>query len=161
MTPLRNFTFRLGCRWSVLLLLVLSACRTVPPLPKLDLTRPGWTMLRGQAVWCPRQGNPGVAGEIMLATNLDGTTFVQFTKSPLPLAVAQETATGWQVEFPLQHLRYTGRGTPPARLVWFILPAAYSGVPVPSPWIWQRLDGDSWHLQNSRSGESLEGFFSQ
>lgn len=116
-------------------------------------------MLQGQAVWHPRRGNPGVAGEIILATNLDGSAYVQFAKSPFSLAIAEKTPTSWQVEFPLQHLRHTGRGAPPARLIWFILPAAYAGVSPSPPWEWQHPERDSWRLLNPKSGESLEGFF--
>lgn len=155
----RHFVALWSRRLAVLLLLGLSACRTVPPLPGINLAEPGWTIHQGQAVWCPHRGTSGVAADVLLATNPDGRVFLRFAKTPLPLAVAQKTSLAWQLEFPLRHKRYAGRGAPPDRLIWFILPVALSGAPPPPPWSWHRPGSGNWRLVNPRTGESLEGFF--
>lgn len=155
----RNFAVLSGRCLALLLLLSLGACQTGSPLPRIDLTEPGWTIYRGQAVWRPDPHASGFAGDILVATNPDGRVFVQFSKTPLPLAVAQRSSSAWQVEFPLQHKRRAGRGEPPGRLIWFVLPAALSGTLPPPPWTWHRPDPQDWRLLNPKTGESLEGFF--
>ena len=129
------------------------------PLPKVNLSEPGWDIRQGQAVWQPARKSPEIAGELLLATHANGSTFVQFTKTPFPFAIAQTTSNGWQIEFPPQNRRYTGPGKPPGRIVWFQLCNALTGKPLARGWTW--LDsGTSWQLKNS-SGESLEGYLAQ
>lgn len=143
------------------LLVLIPGCATPPPLPKLNLNEPGWTIRQGQAVWHARRDAPEIAGDLLLATHPDGRAFVQFTKSPLSLAVAQKTRNQWQIEFPIQNKRYAGHGKPPSRVIWFLLPDALAGKPLPHPWHWTRLSDDRWRLQNPSTGESLEGFLQQ
>jgi hypothetical protein len=144
----------------VLLLTGLCGCFTMRPLPKVNLSDPGWTIRQGQAVWQPPgPKSPEIAGELLLATRPDGSTFVQFTKTPFPIAIAQTTSNGWQIEFPPQNKRYAAPGKPPARIVWFQLAHALTGKPVAKGWMWHNAD-DNWQLKNS-SGESLEGYFAQ
>ena len=131
-----------------------------PPMPKVDLAEPGWTTRQGQAVWKPTRQAPEIAGELILATRQDGSAFVQFTKNPFPFAVAQMNARGWKIEFPPQNKHYSGRGSAPARIVWFQLAKAVVGKPLAKHWAWQN-SGTSWQLTNSTSGESLAGFFTQ
>jgi len=129
------------------------------PLPKVNLSEPGWTIRQGQAVWQPGPKSPEIAGELLLATQANGSTFVQFTKTPFPFAIAQTTSNGWQIEFPPQNKRYAGPGKPPARISWFQLSNALTGKPLARGWTW-RDSGTSWQLKDS-SGESLEGYFAQ
>src|SRR5689334_1231544 len=103
------------------LALLLAGCVSGPPLPPANLSEPGWTIRQGQAVWAAKRGAPDVAGEIMVATNSDNRTFVQFTKTPFPLMTARTEGNSWQIESPLQNRRFTGRGSPPRGLMWFQL----------------------------------------
>ena len=143
----------------VLLLLGLSACRSTPSLPRMNLAEPGWTLHQGQAIWRPRRNAPAIAGDLLLAANPDGRAFVQFSKSPFALVVAENTDAAWQVEFPPEHRRYAGRGRPPARLIWLLLPGALSGRPPPAPWSWRSSTNRTWRLENAATGESLRGYF--
>ena len=142
-----------------LLLMSFCGCLTMRSLAKVNLSEPGWTIRQGQAVWQPGPKSPEIAGELLLATRPDGSTFVQFTKTPFPFAIAQTASNGWQIEFPPQNKRYAAPGKPPGRIVWFQLPNALTGKPLAKGWTWHN-SGTSWQLKNS-SGESLEGYFAQ
>ena len=142
-----------------LLLATLCGCLSLHPLPKADLSQPGWTIRQGQAVWQPSRKSPELAGELLFATRTDGSTFVQFTKTPFPFAIAQTVSNHWQLEIPPQNKRYTAPGKPPARIVWFQLANALTGKPLAKGWTWHDSD-TNWQLTNS-SGESLEGYLSQ
>src|SRR5581483_4578128 len=142
--------------WFIVLLPAIAAgCRTTP-LPRVDLAEPGWTAREGQAVWQARRSAPEIAGDLLVATNREGRAFVQFTKTPFPLVVAQLTTNAWQIESPTENRRYSGRGSPPGRVLWLQLPRALAGVPLRSPWTWHN-DGTLWRLENRSTGESLEG----
>jgi len=144
------------------LAIALSGCMTAKPLPKANLSEPGWTVRQGQAVWRPKRDAPELAGELLVATRPDGSTFVQFTKTPIPFAIAQASPRGWQIDFPPENRHYARHGAPPARIVWFQLAKAVLGRPIAKGWTWRDSDGDSnWELKNPSSGESLEGYFSQ
>jgi hypothetical protein len=144
---------------SLLLLLTLTACRTVS-LPPVNFSEPGWSLHQGQAVWRPRRDAPEIAGELLAATRADGSAFAQFTKTPFPFAIAQMTATGWKIEFPPQNKHYSAPSTPPARIVWFQLANALAGKPLAKNWSWTKSEA-GWYLENSSTGESLEGYFAQ
>ena len=131
-----------------------------PRMPPADLQRPGWTVREGQAVWHLPHRETDLAGELLLATRGDGGTFIQFTKSPFTLVVAQSTAEKWRVEFPTQGKRFAGRGTPPKRLIWLQLPHVLTGHPPPENWSW-RQNQNGWQFKNDRTGEALEGYFNQ
>jgi hypothetical protein len=143
----------------LILLTSLCGCLTMRPLPKVDLSEPGWTVRQGQAVWKTGKKTPEIAGEILLATKTNGSAFVQFTKTPFPFAIAQTTSNRWQIEFPPQNKHYAAPGKPPARIVWFQLANAFTGKPLAKGWTWHN-SGTDWQLKNS-SGESLEGYFAQ
>jgi len=143
------------------MLLSFSGCQTVPPLPAINLQEPGWSVREGQAVWRLKRGAREIAGEVLLATRLDGRVFIQFTKNPFPIVIAQSTATCWEIQIPIQKKRYSGRGQPPARLPWLYLPRMLAGEPPPKNWTWQKLENNGWRFENLVTGESLEGFFSQ
>jgi hypothetical protein len=131
----------------------------LPPFPAANLQDPIWTVREGQAVWQAKRGAPEIAGEVLLATSRDGRTFVQFSKTPFPFVIVQTRSEGWQAELPTQNKRYSGRGKPPKRLIWFYLPKLLEGEAPPRGWTWESLDGKSWRLENRRAGESIEGYF--
>src|SRR5581483_420736 len=117
-------TFPRAARGSLLLLFALAGCLSGPPLPRADLSGPGWIIRQGQAVWRQQRGADGIAGEILVASAGPQRTLVQFTKTPFPLVIAQQSTNRWQVESPAENRRFSGRGRPPARLIWFQLPRA-------------------------------------
>lgn len=162
-------------RWSLFLLLALSGCMTAPHLQKADLSGPGWTVQQGQAVWHPpgqrifapphaalppSRRPPEIAGDLIVATRTDGSAFVQFSKTPFTVAIAQMTPTGWQLEIPPQNRRYARPGKPPAQIVWFQLADGLTGKPVAKHWTWHG-SASNFRLENPSSGESLEGFLTQ
>src|SRR5512135_1163934 len=99
-------------------ILVFGGCATVgTKLPPADLKKPGWTVHQGQAVWRMQHGSREVAGDILIATRSDGEAFIQFSKTPFPLVIAQENAHQWQADIPPQNKHYAGRGKPPKRLI--------------------------------------------
>ena len=150
----RRFTLTLCA-----LVLGLTGCSSIEPLPKVNLQEPGWTAKQGQAIWHLEHGTREVAGDLIVATGPNDQAFVQFSKTPFPLVIAQSDRTRWSVEFPPQNKRYSGRGKPPQRLIWLYLPQSISGKPPPANWTWQEAAGQ-WHLTNRANGESVEGYFS-
>lgn len=146
---------------TILLMLAGSGlgCRTLPQLPPADFSTPGWRVRQGQALWKPRARRPELAGEILLATHSSGDFFVQFTKTPFPLATARTAGGRWQIEFGAGQRAWHGRGEPPSYFVWFQLPKALAGQSLARGWRCVRVTTNDWRLENSRSGETLEGSF--
>src|SRR5262245_29634297 len=140
------------------LMFAATGCRTLPPLPPANLSEPGWTVRQGQAVWKSGRDKPEIAGELLLATKPKGDEFVQFTKTPFPLAISRQATNHWEVNFPTENKRYSGLGTPPKRLIWFWLADGLAGRLPPDKWLW-RQDQNGWHLENRANGEWLEGYF--
>lgn len=138
---------------------LLSACNT-RPLPPANFSAPGWTIQQGQAVWRSKKDAPEIAGELLLATNANQRTVLQFTKTPFPFLIAQTTTNSWQLEVPAQNKKYSGPGRPPKRVAWFYLPPALQGVAPPRPWVFKKLADENWHLENTISGEMIEGYLS-
>lgn len=155
-----NRCLRVALLAPLLLVAGLLGCRTAPPFPKADLAQPGWTVHQGQAIWRAKRSAPEIAGEILLATNADGRTFVQFSKTPFPFVIAQTTTNAWQIESPTQGRRYSGYGNPPARVIWFQLPRACSDSTLANNWAWHE-SVSGWHLEQRNTGERLEGYFTQ
>jgi len=145
----------------LLTVLISAGCRTAPPLPPADFSAPGWRVQQGQAVWKPTRNKLELAGELLLATNANGNLFVQFTKTPFPLATAQVSGESWQMEFGSGEYSWRGRGQPHARFVWFQLPRALAGVDLGRAWKLLPHENNSWHFENLRTGESLEVTFFQ
>jgi hypothetical protein len=75
------------------------------------------------------------------------------------LVIAQKTPTAWQIESPIQNVRFARHGKPPRRIIWFQLIYALAGTPLAKGWHWKNSD-TNWHLENS-SGEYLEGYLTQ
>lgn len=156
-----------------LCLLALAGCRTIAPLPPADLSQPGWTVRTGQAVWRAQRGAPELAGDLLVAVHAQGRTFVQFSKTPFPLVVAQTTPAGWQIHFAPNDRTLRGPGPPPPRFLWLHLAAGLlRGVPpprnvecraqtaeardsVPAP---SAPPAGMWRWVNHVTGETLEGF---
>lgn len=144
---------------SALLPILISGCQT-GPLPQVNLSEPTWKVFQGQAVWRAKRGLPEIAGEILVAQKSDGESFVQFTKTPFPIALAQNTTNAWRLEFPTEKKSYRFRGKPPDRVVWFQLTHALSGETLKQPWTWTGSP-ENWRLENKSTGETLEGYFSK
>jgi hypothetical protein len=136
----------------------LAACRTVPSLPPANFAEPGWTVRQGQAVWRLGKDTPELAGELLVATNRDGRTLVQFTKTPVPFVVAQTTAHAWQVDFVPKNKTYSGRGDPPARVLWLHLARSLDGSPPPKPFAFEKRPEAGWRLENRATGELISGY---
>jgi hypothetical protein len=134
-----------------------TACRTTP-LPPINLQEPGWTVREGQALWKRNKTAPELAGELLVATSRDGRSFVQFTKTPFPMIIGQRTTNHWQIEIPIQNKRFSGPGSPPKRLIWLYLPGLLAGESSPKGWSWNLLADKSWRLENSRTGEAVQGY---
>lgn len=152
---LKAFAVRLVLLSAVCLL---TSCFGLSRFPKLDASGPGWTVQQGEVLWKPGKKYPELAGEVVLASNIDGRSFVQFTKTTFPMAAAQITTTNWAIAFPPQKLAFRGSGDPPSRFGWLELLRALHSQNVPQPWQFARKADGSWRLANPRSGESLEGF---
>jgi hypothetical protein len=140
-----------------ILLAICTGCRTTP-LPPVNLAEPGWKLLQGQAVWKASKSAPELAGELQLATGANGRSFVQFTKTPLPIVVGQTTSTNWQIQFVPQNRSFSAPGKPSSRLIWLHLASCLSGQPAPKGWTFEKRDGGAWRFENKGSGEVLEGW---
>lgn len=127
----------------------------------MDLSEPGWTIRQGQAVWKPRRGAEGVAGDLLVAMHWNGRNVVQFTKPPLPFVAARSDTNSWQVQYVAQNKTYSGRGQPPERILWLQLPvnlSTFLSARKDTDWSISRDRGGSWQFTNEVSGESLDGF---
>lgn len=143
-----------------LVLLVNGGCNTMAPMAPVDVSAPGWRVREGQAVWRKNRDAPELAGELLVATSDTGRTLVQFAKNPFPLIVAQQTPRSWEIQLPTQNRRYSGPGKPPARIIWLYLPGLIEGASPPKNWTWQGLGDHRWRLENTKTGQMLEGFLS-
>jgi hypothetical protein len=149
------------CRFGFACLLVLACTGcSLTPLAPVNLQEGRWKVREGQAVWKRNKDAPEIAGDVLLATREDGSTFVQFTKTPFPMIIAQTTTNRWQIQIPMQNKRYSGPGSPPKRLIWAYLPRLLAGTAPPKGWLWNPLPDNRWRLENSRTGEILEGYLS-
>ena len=146
---------RLGFLAAVLLC---AGCRTPRESDLFTTNGPGWQVQQGQALWRPRRGMPELGGDVVLATSPDGRCVVQFIKTPLVLVLAQTSRRNWLIEFPPAHKGFMGRGSPWTRFAWLYLPPALAGGPLPSAFRFQRKPDGGWRLENTHSGESVEGF---
>ena len=146
--------------WLPLVIAFLTAgCKTAPSPPAADFSALGWRVQHGQAVWKPSAQRPEFAGDLLLATNANGNFFAQLTKDPFPLVTAESMDGQWQIEFGADEHPWRGHGAPPERFVWFQLPRALLGEPLASNWHFITVNNNSWRLENTRTGEILEGGF--
>ena len=93
-----------------------------------------------------------------MASHEDGRCAIEFAKTPLSLVLAQTTRTNWLIAFPPRRMSFAGRRAPPTRFAWLYLHAALSGDSLPATLRFQRKPDGGWRLENTRSGETLEGF---
>lgn len=142
----------------LLFLFMLSSCRTPAPASKVNLSEPGWTVRQGQAIWRSKRDAPEIAGELLLATNVDGRTLAEFTKTPLPILIAQTGTNTWRIELIAENRTYAGRGSPPTRVLWLHLASGLGGASLPGGLILAPTDDSHWTIENSRSGESIQGY---
>ena len=136
--------------------LLLAGCNTWHPAP-IDLHQASWTTTRGQAVWHPAHRDVELAGELLIATTPDGQGYLQFAKGPVLLAEARTDAGHWQARFPAVHRTYGGPGPAPARLASNQLLRLALGQPPATGWTWRGSLEDQWRLENTGSGEWIEG----
>jgi hypothetical protein len=135
-----------------------SGCRTTRESDLFSTAGPGWHVQQGQAIWRPRRSMPELGGDLVMASHVDRRCVVQFLKTPLSLVLAQTSRTNWLIEFPPRQLGFKGRGSPPKRFAWLYLHAALTGEPLPTGFEFKRKSDGGWRLENTRSGESVEGF---
>ncbi len=143
----------------LLIALLLTGCSTLAPLPPADLSAPGWTVKRGQAVWKFGNEAPEVVGDLVVAVRAEGEMFSQFSKAPLTVAVARVAASHWELDLAMFQRRLTGRGTPDNRFAFFQLARQIGHLELPAPWVFSTEADGRWRLANPRTGEYLEGFW--
>ncbi len=127
----------------------------------MNLSSPGWTVLRGQAIWQPPKNGKEIAGDLILATNENGNFFIQFSKTPFTIATAEAEDQQWEIRFGNDKYAWRGGGAPPDRFLWFQLPPALLDTNLTGDWKFERDSGKLWRLKNVRTGEKLEGQFFQ
>jgi hypothetical protein len=138
------------------LLLLCAGCRT-STTSLFTASGPGWHIQEGQAIWRPRKNIPELAVDLLLATNNQGCSFIQFAKTPMVMASAQTTPTQWLVQFPPANMSFKGHRLS-QRFLMLHLPRALANEPLPSAYRFERKPDDGWRLENTRTGETLEGF---
>jgi hypothetical protein len=152
--------FCLCFRSLLLAVLVLSTGCRIANKSLFTVSGPGWRVHEGQALWRPWRGLPELGGDLVVADHEDGRCVIEFAKTPLPMVSAQTSRTNWLIQFPLRQIGFTGRRRPPARFAWLYLHAALCGEPLPAQLRFERKPDGGWRLENTRSGEALEGFLS-
>jgi hypothetical protein len=152
-------------RWQAaalsLLTLVFGSCRTLPPLPPVNLSEPGWTLHQGQALWRTKRDAPEVAGEIIFATNARGGSLLQLTKNPLPFVTVQTRGESWQIEFVPERRRFSGQEPPNTRLLWVHLARALNGTRPPPSLHFERNEPHGFRIENPKTGEAITGFLGE
>ncbi len=139
--------------------MLLCGCQTNPK-DLFAAAGPGWHVQQGQALWRPGRGLPEFGGDLVLAGDAGGRCLIQFDKTPLAIVSAQTTSSNWLIRFPQRQMGFSGRGPGPTRFGWLYLRAALAGEPLPEALHFERKADGGWRLENSRTGESLEGFLS-
>jgi hypothetical protein len=139
------------------LLALFCGCRTTTQ-SLFTASGPAWHVRQGQALWRPERGLPEFGGDLVLASDGTGRCLIQFDKTPLSLVFVQITSTQWLIRFPQRQMSFSGHGVGPTRFAWLYLPAALAGKSLPPPFHFERKADGGWRLENSRTGETLEGF---
>ena len=140
-------------------LVLLCGCQTANQ-NLFTASGPGWHVQQGQALWRPQRGLPEFGGDLVLASDEDGRCLIQFDKPPLSLVSAQTTPTQWLIRFPQRQMTLSGHGPGSTRFDWLHLSAAIAGKPLPPSLHFERKPDGGWRLENSSTGETLEGFLS-
>jgi hypothetical protein len=141
-------------------LIMTSGCATIAPLPAADLSTPGWSIKQGQAVWSLPKHKTELTGELVVAANSNGSSFLQFSKTPFPIITAQTTRGFWQVEFIPEKRKFSGRGLPPERLIWCDVANVLleRSTLAKRDWHFRRTDEQSWEFENKVTGEKVRGY---
>ncbi len=123
---------------------------------------PDWHVQQGQALWRPKSGLPEFGGDLVLARDGAGRCLIQFDKTPMAILSAQTTSNRWLIRFPQRQMSFSGRGPGPTRVgfISLYLPTALAGNPLPKQLHFESKPDGGWRLENSRTGETLEGFLS-
>jgi hypothetical protein len=119
-----------------------------------------WRVQQGQALWRPQRGLPEFGGDLVLARDPSGRSLIQFDKTPMAILSAQTTSNRWLIKFPQRHLSFSGFGPGSTRFSWLYLPAALDGQALPKNMTFERKPDGSWRLENSHTGETVEGYLS-
>jgi hypothetical protein len=135
-----------------------AGCRTMANDSLFTTSGPGWRVQQGQALWRPGRNYPELGGEVVVASHQDGRCSVQFDKTPIPLVLAQTRLTHWLIEFPARQMSFAGKDNPPPRFLWLYLRAALDGKSLPDDLHFSRKSDGGWKLENTKSGETLEGY---
>jgi hypothetical protein len=141
-------------------LLLFCGCATTTPDNLFTVSGPGWRIEQGQALWTPQHGAPQFGGDIVLATDGNGRSLAQFDKTPLTIVTVQVTPQQWTINFPQGGGFWKGHGSPPTRTVWPYLADALAGKKLPEPLHFEQKPDGNWRLENTKTGEILEGFLS-
>jgi hypothetical protein len=144
---------------AVLASLLLCGCQTTTQ-SLFTAAGPGWQVQQGQALWRPKSGLPEFGGDLVLASDAAGRHLIEFDKTPINLMSAQTTSNRWLIKFPQQNMSFSGHGTGSTHFGWLYLLAALEGKPLPKNFSFERKADGGWRLENSRTGEILEGFLS-
>jgi hypothetical protein len=121
---------------------------------------PGWHIQQGQALWRPKSSAPEFGGDLVLARDDAGRCVIQFDKTPMAILFVQTTTNRWLIRFPQRDLGFSGRGEGWTRFAWLYLPAALDGRPLPKDFEFDRKPDGGWRLENSSTGETVEGYLS-
>ena len=142
-------------------LMFFSGCATNTPETFFTVSGPDWHVRQGQALWTPKMGASQFGGDLVLATDNNGRSFVQFDKMPLSLVTVQLTTNQWMLRFPqFNNAFYKGHKPATTRAVFLYLPDAIAGKSLPKPLSFEQKADGSWKLANPKTGESVEGFLS-
>ena len=146
--------------WLALLTIAMfsSGCRTTTGTSLFTTSGPGWHAREGQALWRPGRGLPELGGDLVMVSHEDGRCAIEFAKTPVSLVSAQTTYTNWLIQFPAGRMSFAGRRQPPTRFAWLYLHTALAGESLPPPLHFERKPDGGWRLENTHTGETLEGF---
>lgn len=165
-TPVKSEPTHIGCYSGLFLrsvalavLVLVCGCRTTIQ-SLFTATGPGWHVQQGQALWRPKSGLPEFGGDLVLAGSPDGRALIQFDKTPLSMVFAQTTSDRWLIRFPQRQMSFSGHGPAPTRFAWLYLPAALAGKSLPLTFHFERKPDGGWRLENTSTGEILEGYLS-
>lgn len=159
---MRLFISHLCCVFSLFFagLMLFCGCATTVPENLFTISGPGWRVEQGQALWTPRRGAPQFGGDLVLATDANGRSFVQFSKTPLTIVTVEVSPEQWLLRFPQNGQAWSRHGRPPTRTVWPYLADALAGKSLPKSLHFERESNGNWRLENVNTGEILEGFLS-
>jgi len=154
------------CRWSCFVVwlslltvgFLSTGCQTGANNLLFRASGPGWRVQQGQALWRPGRHYPELGGELVVASHPDGRCAMQFLKTPLPMVLAQTSATNWLIQFPPRRMSFAGKNNPPPRFLWLYLHAALAGESLPNLVHFSRKPDGGWKLENVKSGETVEGY---